>query len=254
MRCGAEIAEHSSVGLPRSYLVKSKTPATAVAVTAPAPFALAAPPMSIPFAPAAPSPFASFAPAAPSPFAPVNPFMSAPVTQMAAVAAVAVAVIAPEREAFRTKADSIEVEVGESTEHDGARPVYASAPSTNELLERAAALGPMRMTWESIVLPADSILNEKQQPHVAERRARLTRLVKGAVGACLGLCVLALGVSALSGDATAVPVAAAATLGKTVASKGIVPVERLDGAKHAKAARRVTPVATTVTMVRTKRR
>lgn len=206
-------------------------------MTAPAPLALAAPPVSVPLAPAAP-----FA-------APAAPF-AAPAAPVAAPVAAAI----PEREAFATQADSIEVEVGESIAHDGARTAYASAPSANELLERAAALGPMRMTWESIVLPTDPILNEKRQPHVAERRARLTRVVKGALGVCLGLCVLALGVSALSGDTTAVPVAAAATLGKTVASKGIVPIERFDGAKHAKAARRVTPVATTATMVRSKRR
>jgi hypothetical protein len=135
-----------------------------------------------------------------------------------------------------------------------ARGQYSSAPSAEELLERAAALGPARMTWESIVLPADPILHEKSTPHVAERRARLTRMVKIGLGACLGVCVLALGVSALSGDAAAPPVAAADAGAKTVPSKGIIPVEPLDGTRHAKAVRRVAPAVTTAAFVRNKRR
>lgn len=167
----------------------------------------------------------------------------------------------PVREALDTKADEIEVEIGEATAREPnlelpvARGPYASAPSTGELLERAAALGSMRTNWESIVLPDDPILDEKRTPHVTERRARLTRVVKITLGACLGLCVLAVGVSALSGDSS--PRAAAsdsAAVGKTVASTGIVPVESFDGTKHAKAVRRVAPAATTAAIVRPKRR
>jgi len=120
------------------------------------------------------------------------------------------------------------------------RPAFDSAPSTSDLLERAAALGPARMTWESIVLPNDPILHEKSTPHVAERRARLTRIVKGALGACVAVCVLALGVSAVS-SATSTPdpkqsSASTTTSAKTIPSKVIVPVETLSIAKHGKAA------------------
>ncbi|HSO33389.1 MAG TPA: hypothetical protein VLT33_12735 [Labilithrix sp.] len=139
-----------------------------------------------------------------------------------------------------------------------ARAPYPSAISTSELLERAAALGPARTTWESIVLPADPILDEKRQPHVAERRERFTRMVKIGLGACLAVCVVALGVSALSGEASAstagTPIAAAAVGGNTVPAQSIVPVEKLDGTRHAKAARRTTPVAATAAVVRPKRR
>jgi hypothetical protein len=172
------------------------------------------------------------------------------------------------REAFRTNADSIEVEMesqrAPATQRDAVptfmasepvRAPYASlSPSANELLERAAAMGPARMTWESIVIVSDPILSEKRQPHVAERRERLTRVVKMTVGACAAMCALALGVSALSGDAAAKTSAAVATLGKTVASKGIVPVEALDGTKHGKAARRAAPAITTAAIVRPKHR
>ena len=160
---------------------------------------------------------------------------------------------APEaRDPFRTDADSIDV----AMESQRAPETQRDA-TTNELLERAAAMGPARRTWESIVLTADPILSEKRLPHVAERRERLTRIVKMTLGACVAVCAIALGVtvlSALSGDASASTHAAAAALGKTVASKGVVPVEPLDGTKHGKAARRVAPSVTTAAIVRPKRR
>ena len=67
-----------------------------------------------------------------------------------------------------------------------------------------------------------------------------------ALGACVAVCALALGVSALSGDASAVHTRTPlATVGKTVASKGVVPVEPLDGTKHGKAVRQFAPSVTT---------
>lgn len=220
-----DLARETDVGLPRSSLVKSKSS------DAPSPMALPMPPVAV------------FAPPVPV-FAPVEE--------------------APARESFRTKADSIEVQMESQRAPGLASPVsddvmrapYASGPSSSELLERAAALGPARMTWESIVLPADPILDEKRLPHVAERRARLTRVVKIALGACVGVCVLALGISAVSGDSSP-PAGSAATsvsVGKTVASKGIVPVEHLEGTKHAKAVRRTAPVVTTAAIVRGNKR
>jgi hypothetical protein len=224
------------VGLPRSNLVKKPSE-----LASPVAFAI------------------------PSPFAADGPFADAA------------------RESYETKADSVEVDVpserAPETYRDATGPVapqgpvtptppmrgqYASSPSASELLERAAALGPARMTWESIVLPSDPVLHEKRTPHVMERRARFTRVVKMTLAACLGVCVLALGVSAISAvssdstnahDSSAAATASAALgIGKTVASKGIVPVEPLDGTKHGKAARRVAPAVTTAAIVRTKRR
>jgi hypothetical protein len=231
------------VGLPRTNLVKkpSEVPTPAASAPAPAPFAV-------------PSPFA-----ADGPFAASNPFAAA-IVPVAAPAAEPVADVS--RESYRTKADSIEVDVlSDRAPVEAMRGQYASSPSASELLERAAALGPARMTWESIVLPADPILHEKRTPHVTERRARLTRVVKITLAACLGVCVLALGVSALSGDSNdahgssaSATTTASAALGKTVASKGVVPVEPLDGTKHGKAARRFAPAVTTAAIVRNKRR
>lgn len=173
----------------------------------------------------------------------------------------------PARAALDTKADSVEVQLDQTdqtargTIMDESKAAVGgpdpSAPSANELLERAAALGPMRMTWESIVLPADPVLDEKRQPHVAERRARLTRIVKVTLGACLGVCVLALVVSAISAisgsNEAAESKATAAATARTVAAKPIVPIEPLEGAKRGKA-RHFTPSVTTAAIVRPKRR
>jgi hypothetical protein len=167
------------------------------------------------------------------------------------------------REPFRTKSDSVEVSLDSvrgpsmDAKQEPMRSPYASSPSANDLLERAAALGPARMTWESIVLTSDPILDEKRTPHVAERRERLTRVVKLALGACLAMCVVAAGVSAVSGDSTSTAQSSAASsvgTAKTVASKGIVPIEPLDGAKRGKAVHRPTPTVATAAIVRPKRR
>jgi hypothetical protein len=101
------------------------------------------------------------------------------------------------------------------------------APSARELLERAAALGPRR-TWESLLL-GDPVLAEKQQPHVAARRAVLTRLVKAGLGACMGICLLACAVSAFAATEPAAPQALAH------ASHALVPVEALTSVRRAKA-------------------
>ena len=160
------------------------------------------------------------------------------------------------RPAFDTKADSVEVELDQTAR--GTSMDEIAPPSAEELVQRAHAMGPARMTWESIVLPSDPVLSEKRTAHVAERRARLTRVVKVTLAACLGVCVLALGVSALSGDSSssASKSAAEASLGKSVPSKSVVPVEPMDGTKHGKAVRRVAPAATTAAAISrpTKRR
>jgi hypothetical protein len=252
-----ELAEDKGVGLPRSSLVKSKSVVVA--------------PVAVPVV-ASPAPVASFVPApvwtaaVPDVFGPTVVAAPAPLAAPAAELPPAPPAVVAEpavRETFDTKADSIEIQVESQRApalparvapplpNDVMRAPYASGPSSSELLERAAALGPARMTWESIVLPSDPILDEKRQPHVAERRARLTRVVKIALGACVGLCVLALGASAISGgDSSSAAAATATSVGKTVASKGVVPVEQLEATRHAKAVRRTAPVVTTAAIVR----
>jgi hypothetical protein len=108
-----------------------------------------------------------------------------------------------------------------------------TGPTPEALLQRAASLPPRR-SWESIVMaPTDPVLSEKLEPRVAERRARFRRMVKGMLGACVGLCIVALAVTALSGGET--PSASAATSAPSVAATAITPVERMDGAKRGKA-------------------
>ncbi|AKV01917.1 hypothetical protein AKJ09_08580 [Labilithrix luteola] len=112
----------------------------------------------------------------------------------------------------------------------------ASAPSTKTLLERAAALGPARLTFASMVM-SDPVLLEKGTPQVAERRARLTRIVKATLGACVGVCVLALGISVFSGEPSA---AASSSASVKTPAKTVVSVERLSLASHGRAVKQVT--------------
>jgi hypothetical protein len=158
---------------------------------------------------------------------------------------------AAEQNPFRTQVDSIEVDL-DQTSRDVPAPVPAAAPvppppmmnaatgsivvepSTRELLERAARLGPPRMTWESIVLPSDPILGEKRQPHVAERRARFRKVVTVALGGCLALCIAAIGVSFVSGGVGGES-ASGSSGARTAPATAFVPVEKLDMTKHGRA-------------------
>lgn len=246
------------MGLPRSNLIKSKSSGVAPFVA----------PIPAP-APVAPSPFeaANTLQAVPAPFsfAPVS--NASPFTTTAPLPFGAfVAPLPPSsggvgdstmREALHTNPDGIDVEVSPVSRPlspGPARAPYPSSISANELLERAAAMGPARMTWESIVLRADPVLDEKRQPHVAERRERFTRMVKIGLGACLAVCVVAIGVSAVSGDASSSSASASSSSLRTVPAKAVVPIEALEGTKHGKAARRVTAPAAAVAIVRPKRR
>jgi hypothetical protein len=112
------------------------------------------------------------------------------------------------------------------------------APSREELLKRAAELGPSRMTWESIVLsPTDPILGEKMKPRVRERRARFRKIVKVALGMCVAFCVFVIGASVMSSNsAQASSSSPSPTLGKTVPAACEVPVEKLSIATNARAA------------------
>jgi hypothetical protein len=197
------------VGIPRSNLVKAKSapsPALAPAVASPQ----------------AVNPFAATTLALPSPgpvSAPVASTAPAPVTS-AAPAPVELASI------------DFDLEVEEP-----------GAPSTHALLERAAQLGPMRPTLESIALPSDPILGEKMKPRVAERRARFTKLVKATVGACVAVCVAALLVSIVSGDPGTANAATRPLPGKTSPAVLVASVETLDAPTLDKAPRKAAAVA-----------
>jgi hypothetical protein len=123
------------------------------------------------------------------------------------------------------------------------------APSRQDLLHRAAVLGPSRMTWENIELKStDPILGEKMQPRVVERRARLRRVVKVALAAGVALCLVATGASALSPSKPAAAV-------KTSPAVGVVLVEKMDLAVRGKAPGHVTATAHPVASVpRSKRK
>lgn len=112
-----------------------------------------------------------------------------------------------------------------------------AGPSKQALLERAARLGPARPTLESILLPNDPILGQKLEPRVAERRMRLTRIVKGALGACVAVCVAALVATALSGEASAAPGPRDKAAARAAApTTRVADVEALSGGVRAKAA------------------
>ncbi len=157
---------------------------------------------------------------------------------------------------FRTQVDSVEVDSVEvdldQTSRDAPLPPIAVAPpppanpmsamntgsmmiepSKAALLERAARLGPVRMTWESIVLPSDPVLIEKSEPRVIERRARFRKIVTVALGGCLALCVAAIGASLLSGSSN--DSASTTPIARTAPATAVVPVEKLDIAKHGRA-------------------
>lgn len=109
------------------------------------------------------------------------------------------------------------------------------APSTSDLLERAARLGPARPTFESIVLPNDPILLEKMQPAAAQRRARFRKVVKATLGACLALCVIALGASALSPSEASASEPSSKVSARTAPARPLVTIEKLDDATRSKA-------------------
>ncbi len=116
--------------------------------------------------------------------------------------------------------------------------IVDAGPSAKSLLERAAAMGPVRATWESFVLPNDPILAAKFQPRVAERRARLRRVVKITLGACAALCFASLVASALGGGSEA-QASSPASVEKATPATSVTTVEKMDEVKRGKAAREV---------------
>jgi hypothetical protein len=125
-----------------------------------------------------------------------------------------------------------DIEVVDAFEED-------AGPSREELLARAARLGPQRMTYLSMHIASnDPILREKLKPRVAERRARLRRIVKVALGACVAFCMVATAATALSSSnsgSSDAPVHARATT-----SVVVVPVEKMETPMHVRAPGHVT--------------
>lgn len=159
-----------------------------------------------------------------------NPFL--PVTNAAHPAAPSAGATAATASPFASPApsagtgvisDDMQMSADDATYED-------AAPSRQDLLQRAAALGPARMTWESIVLaPSDPILGEKMKPRVAERRARFRKIVKGAVGACAACCLVAAVASIVSSTSSSASATSTSTPAvKTGPATGVVPVEKLE--------------------------
>jgi hypothetical protein len=124
------------------------------------------------------------------------------------------------------------------------------APSRQELLARAATLGPPRMTFLSMQLSSsDPILGEKMKPRVVERRARLRRFVKVALGACVAFCLVATAATALSSSGGGSAVAA-----RTATTAVVVPVEKLETPTHVRAPGHMTAAARATPAWRAKRK
>lgn len=213
--------------LPRSSLVKRPlAPVAPVAPSAPVAAPFAAPALPIPVASpavmAAPLPFVP-APViqemAPSPTLPdadleealeddtaaelvVEPALPRPI--WASVAEASVEPVA----AVREPAPSIDVEVEvastpnpfvfapvEPTLH---QPLFRE-PAFREPARSATPSLLMRLTMPSLLLGTpDPVLVKKMTPEVADRRRRLTRVVKGTIAVCAAMCALAVGASILS--------------------------------------------------------
>lgn len=114
-----------------------------------------------------------------------------------------------------------------------------AAPSRQELLERAAELGPARLTYASMLLPTDPILNRKMQPNVAKRRARLRAAVKVALGACVAFCLFA--ATRASAMSSSPSTTSATHVTPSIPAVSVVPVEKLDQPETTKAPSRAAP-------------
>lgn len=229
-------------------------------------------PVAAPAVVAAPAPAAVAAPApvvAPPPVA--SPVVTAPMAFVPPPPANLFAATAEGR--GPTLADDVEIELAEDVA--AAPPVAATlaspllalpvrapmvslpdpSPSKEALLERAAALGPPRMTWASFVPTSDPVLEAKMKPQIAERRARFQKIVKGTLAACGAMCLVALIVTAVSGGEPTAKAASREGATKTAPAKIDGTVTTLAGAKRSKAVRTAAPAVTTaVAMPRAKRR
>lgn len=119
---------------------------------------------------------------------------------------------------------------GDATINDAMERSHTTAPTRQELLQRAAALQGMRMTWASTTHASDPVLASKRHPRVVERRARLRTLVAVALGICFVFCLAAMALSAagsLSYGASNTSPTNVSTI-KTTPAIAIVPIEMLE--------------------------
>lgn len=114
--------------------------------------------------------------------------------------------------------------------------------SREALLQRAAELGPgPRLSLDNIMMtPTDPILAQKIMPRVAERRARFRTVVKLALGACAGFCLIATAATALSSSKAPSTKAGStdstiAQSAHTVPSEAEFPFQKLEVASTSKA-------------------
>ncbi len=133
-----------------------------------------------------------FTPTAPAlPFIPASPIVTPTAPAFAPPASAARsaqgALHAPVR--VRETIRSVEIAV-----EDPIVDAYAPAPDTTPTVAPVAFSvipTPIPGSYRPSLSEVDPILLAKMGPHVAERRARFTRMVKGAVAACGAVCVIA---------------------------------------------------------------
>jgi hypothetical protein len=95
----------------------------------------------------------------------------------------------------------------------------------------------MRSMVESIFLegPVDPVLEQKMEPEVQMRRARFQRYVKATVGACTGMCAIALVCSLFSSSSSSSDEVASAAQPVHAVHAGKTVVESFDGVSTGKA-------------------
>ena len=90
------------------------------------------------------------------------------------------------------------------------------------------------------------------QPAAAQRRARFRKVVKATLGACLALCVIAIGASALSPSEASASESGSKVSARTAPARPVVSIEKLDDAKRTKAV--TSHVVTAAVKAKSKRR
>lgn len=123
-----------------------------------------------------------------------------------------------------------------SISDEGSLPPLTLSPDIDDL--DFPAMPRSRSMLDSIWMPEDPVLTQKMEPEVAARRARFQRFVKGTIGGCAAMCVVAMfctlvsHLSASNATDDARPVA--------IAHSGRTSVETFEEVDYGRAARGVT--------------
>ncbi len=128
-----------------------------------------------------------------------------------------------------------------SISDEGSLPPLTLSPDLDDL--DFPVRPPSRSMMDSIWMPEDPVLTQKMEPEVAARRARFQRFVKGTVGGCAAMCVVAMFctlVSHLSGDSANAAADTRATGAVAVAHAARTSVQTFEELDYGKAARGVT--------------